>query len=166
MATEGSLPTGHQFIDTSHLPRSVETQQDGGMQDFLSSMMADYKQSKTEPPSRAAERHLNNPQYATHTDATGKLASITNSDGKAVLTFDKYKDGKPMEIDMSDGSRLFSLNGGVTYEYAAADRTLAPYGLTNLTIDNHGNLTFDKPTGEDARVTLAVDGTTVERANS
>jgi hypothetical protein len=146
-------------------PTTVETQPNDGIQDFLSTLIADYEQSKSAPPSASAQWHLRNPRYTPHTDSNGQLDSITDSNGKQVMSFSKYRDGKPMQIEMGDGSRLFSLNGGITYECVAPDNSLSPLGITNLTIDGHGNITFDNPTGKESRITVAVDGSTIERAN-
>lgn len=148
-------------LETFKAATQNTTQQDGGIEDFLSTMMADYKQSKT-----GQNWHLGNPEYTSHSDSTGQLKNVTNADGKQIMTFSNYKDGKPMQIEMSDGSQLKSYNGGITYECLESNGTLSPFGLTNLTIDDRGNITFDSPTGKDSRVTVAADGTTIERPNS
>lgn len=165
-------------IEDVHIADASEgkTPSNGGIQDFLASMMLEYKQSKLPQisapekqvtgPTDTVDQHLNNPDYKQHYGPNGQLESVTGPDGKTVMTFSDYQNGKPMNIGMPDGSHFVSKDGGKTYFRVAADGEVFPFEFRNLSVDKRGNITFDHPTGEDARVTIAVDGAVIKSPHS
>lgn len=158
------VPPPEQQQENNESQVAAGGQSSSSLDDFLATMMREYqaqKQSDANTPPDIAGRHLNNPDYTPVYGPNGELQAVNGPDGKPVVTFENWQNGKPMTITYPDGHKYVSKDGGQTYESVAPDGAKSPFPITGLSVDDKGNITINHALDPDVRVTMTPDGTVI-----
>lgn len=106
-------------------------------------------------PDVLAREHLDNHFYQPQRGPNGELEAVVGPRGQEEFKFSNYNDGKPMTIEMREQGRLESQDGGKTYTHI---RSGLHATMTDLTVDDRGNISASTEAPSKRFVTFTPDG--------